>query len=222
MDRAERSAKAIETLVEEFRHQRSIIVETHNNIKKLQHAEQESASEEWHVGPLLDADTQQTDYPSLNGHSVPPTARIPLPTNIGAAHSKDENKARWRSAGQYYTDQQQLLSPEQSPERTVNGDLAVNLTGTHITNLQEKAPNTLSSTMLLQMAPYRPNIGQNSLQSTRRLSGSRVAYAAHAEIEMEEVNKIVILLLDKWVVTGSAPVSKILGDGINKDDELNR
>jgi hypothetical protein len=183
-------------------------------------------------GPLPPYSFQEPLSPSRinipNGGEVPfrrsssPASSLSEPDGEDAGPDKTAGSAsRTASRGQVDGEKVKSLHDDAHATDTVQ-ESAVQLLSAYKRNVDSGTHRT--STLLLQMVPYRPTISNearynqsNCLVPVKR--GGPARSDTDPKPAMEEATNSVRLLLDKWTTSGSAPVSDMLVEKAAKDSQ---
>lgn len=207
-------------VIEELDFIKTIIVEQHSSVQKLQKAEEraemEKANAPW-VDPPLEVP------PAYNNPQWPRPRAIPqaLPSLESAiSDSSDDEDAIEGNEGV------EVISsvPPSDNERVGFADDKENAVKAQPrpSRRASPAPNLIiarPSSLLLQMVPYHSNAIVLGGRSFLPSDGLGKADETNVADGLSSATKSACLLLDKWTVSGSATIADLIGEKLAKDEQ---
>lgn len=236
--RAKEDSTQISGLKDEISALKTLIIENHNNVTELQHAEQCAEAEALRDPPspqpvlverLSKPGNQDGRGPSRSTHLPPDMS--PKASNESTASDSSESDDEEPAPETESETSKRTKSPQRkSTAKARSSD--PNKAGKSWTSAVQPLSNfpkimvyeqPRASSLLLQMIPYRPRMshGVQRKSSDFLLGGGTDETNApdtDSKPMMEEVTKSVRLLLDKWTTSGSEPVSDVLAEA-SKDSQ---
>lgn len=240
MSRSKEDSEQISGLREEIALLKTLIIENHDNATKLQRAEQRAEAEDRQRtsrgGYMHQGSQPIPGYPepvSPRGMDLPYSEPPEPPVSPSSASSLSESDHEDQNPHNTSPDatrmsQDKAHQTSAKPPNYINnadrklGDSVVQLASAYYSDIEFDKPRT--STLLLQMIPYEPS---TSVPPYRDRSNYLISAGSNQTPGLEigpkpainEANRSVRLLLDKWTTSGSAPVSHILDAEATKDSQ---
>ncbi|KAL8724345.1 MAG: hypothetical protein Q9181_006866, partial [Wetmoreana brouardii] len=204
--RSQRDSEHIDDLKVEIKLLKTFIMESYNNLTELRRAEQSTGAE--------------AQYQSISGE--PPIEQSPSPTSSASYSDNDDSKSDVKT-DRHDADDEVDDANKGKDQNGKEGTGAMSGTSKAEGPMPRLSYQTQSSyndtsdsvvhhesNLLLEIVPYRPSLPQ-SIGSGRLISGGQGPDGDTRSAAQQAANSV-RLLLDKWTMSGSAPVSDILDE----------